>query len=73
VDQLAGTVALVADDRSGGGPVADIEAADTVGTQDALHRRRGETDLVANVVGTPPALTPQLKDPGAHLRWCRRR
>jgi len=36
---------LIADDRSGRCTVADVEATDTVGTQDALHRRRGETDV----------------------------
>lgn len=73
VDQLTGPVALVADDRSGRCTVADVEATDTVGTQDALHRRRGETDFVANVVGAPPALSPQFQNPDAQPGRCRSR
>ena len=63
MDQLAGPVPLVALHRDrGDGTVADIEATQAGLTQDALHRRRCDPDLMSDVISTPAVLTTKSDD-----------
>ena len=55
VDQLAGPVALIPNDRLDSS-VATIETTATIGIQDVLHRLRGQAGLVRDVIGTPTML-----------------
>lgn len=65
VNQLAGPVPLIAvDGFTIGGAITGIEPGHSLGTQDVLHRRRGQADLERDVIGTPAALLAQPDDLG---------
>ncbi len=66
MDQLAGTVALVA--AHWFGSVArspSIEPAEALGVEDRLHRRRRQAELVGDVIGAPTTLAAQTQHPVA--------
>ena len=66
VDQLAWPFALIAPTGSVGGPVTAVESAAPCGVEDRLHRRRGQPDLVGDVVGAPTTRASQLQHLVAH-------
>jgi hypothetical protein len=55
VDHLTGSITLIATWRLGvRRSVTAVEPTETFTTQDRLHRRRRQSELVTNVGGTPP-------------------
>ncbi len=69
VDELAGPVSLVATGRfSVGGSVADIEPAQTFGSQNVLDGRCGQAGLVSDAVSTPAPLLAKTNDLATSLR-----
>ena len=62
--QTTGAVALVATDRSGRrGAITMVEPAQLRMMQGRLHRRRRDTELVADVVSAAPVPGAQPHDP----------
>jgi len=68
MDEFAGPIPHVAPDWFFGGPVANIEATQSSGSQDVLNGRSCKTRLVGDVVSTPAALFAEPDALGAPAR-----
>jgi hypothetical protein len=68
VDQLFGPITLVAAHRfDAGGSVTAVESGESFAVEDALHRRRGQPEFVADVVSSPPSPLAETHDLAADM------
>ena len=59
MDQLTGTVTLVALHGFFSGPITRVEPAQALAAEDVLDRGRRQSGLVSDMVSTPPPLFTQ--------------
>ena len=71
MDELTRPVTLEATNwRSAGGAVTSIQPGQSFGTQDLLHRRRSEAELMGDVVSSPTPLLAEPHNVTADPSWC---